>query len=86
MGLYQWIVLAAGIAAFVAVVGFVAWCIGRASRRPAALHSAAERVNREAPPPPALEAQLRQISELKDRGEIGEADYERRRAALLQRH
>lgn len=80
---YNWVVWTLGVLAFAALIGVVIVAIARASRRPPELHSAAERLQREAQTQPALDAKLRELNQLKERGQLGEAEYEKRRAALL---
>ncbi|MBD9535925.1 SHOCT domain-containing protein [Stenotrophomonas sp. ATCM1_4] len=80
---YHWVVWLAGVGIFAAVTLAVIVAIVRARRRPAELHSAAERLQREAALQPEADARLRALSQLKERGQIGEAEYEKRRAELL---
>lgn len=80
---YQWVVWAIGVLVFAAVIGLVIAAIVRARRRPAELHSAAERLQREAPPPPEVDAGLRALSLQKQKGQISEEEYEKRRAEIL---
>ena len=80
---YHWVVWLIGVGVFAAVTLAVIVAILRARRRPAELHSAAERLQREAPLQPELDAQLRALSQRKERGQIGEAEYEQRRGELL---
>ncbi|WP_305805327.1 SHOCT domain-containing protein [Stenotrophomonas sp. YIM B06876] len=81
--LFQWVVWVCGASLFALMIGLLVRAVVRAARRPAPLHSAAERLQREAPLPPAIDAQLRELNDLKQRGVIGEAEYETRRAALI---
>ncbi len=80
---FQWVVWLIGVLVFAGVVALVVTAIVRARRRPVELHSAAERLQREAPPAPAVDARLRELSLLKERGQIGEAEYEQRRGEVL---
>lgn len=80
---YNWVVWVLGVLAFAVVIGVVIVAIVRAGRRPPELHSAAERLQREVPQTPALEAKLRELGQLKERGQIGEVEYEKRRAEVL---
>ncbi len=80
---YHWVVWVIGVLVFAAVIGAVIAAIYRANRRPTELHSSAERLQREAPQPADVDAKLRELSLLKERGSIGEAEYERRRAEVL---
>ena len=82
---WQWVVWTAGVLLFAAVIIAVIVAVVRAGRRPPQLHSAAERLQRQAPQAPELEAQLRELAGLQQQGRISDADYERRRAELLQR-
>lgn len=82
--LFQWIVWICGASIFAAAIGLLVRAIMRASRRPPPVHSAAERLQRDAPPlPPAVAAKLRELNDLKQRDVIGDAEYERRRAEAL---
>ncbi|WP_449465504.1 SHOCT domain-containing protein [Stenotrophomonas humi] len=80
---YNWVVWILGVLAFAVVIGVVIAAIVRASRRPPELHSAAERLQREAPRKPEVEAKLRELNRLKECGQLGEAEYERQRAEVL---
>ena len=82
---WQWVVWTAGVLLFAAVIIAVIVAVVRAGRRPPQLHSAAERLQRQTPQAPELEAQLRELAGLQQQGRISDADYERRRAELLQR-
>lgn len=82
---WQWVVWTAGVLLFAAVIIAVIVAVVRAGRRPPQLHSAAERLQRQMPQAPELEAQLRELAGLQQQGRISDADYERRRAELLQR-
>jgi flagellar biosynthesis/type III secretory pathway M-ring protein FliF/YscJ len=80
---YQWLVWVIGVLVFGGVIGLVITAIVRARRRPTALHSAAERLQREAPQAPEVDARLRALSLQKQQGQISEADYETRRTEIL---
>lgn len=80
---YQWVVWVIGVSVFGLVIGLVIAAVVRARRRPTELHSAAERLQREAPQPPEVDAKLRALSLQKQNGQISEADYEKRRAEIL---
>ena len=82
---WQWVVWTAGVLLFAAVIIAVIVAVVRAGRRPPQLHSAAERLQRQTPQAPELEAQLRELAGLQQQGRISDVDYERRRAELLQR-
>ncbi len=82
--IFQWIVWICGASIFAVAIGLLVRAILRSSRRPPSMHSAAERLQRDAPPlPPAVEAKLRELNDLKQRDLIGDAEYERRRAEAL---
>jgi len=83
---WQWVVWGAGVLVFALVIAAVIVAVVRAGRRPPQLPSAAERLQRQSPRPPEVEAQLRELAGLQQQGRISDADYERRRAQLLERH
>lgn len=83
MQVYQWAVWLVGVLVFAGVIGVVVAAILRARRRPAELPSAAERLQRESPQPPEVDARLRALSLQLQNGQIGEAEYERRRAEIV---
>ncbi|MGH8053796.1 MAG: SHOCT domain-containing protein [Stenotrophomonas sp.] len=80
---YNWAVWLLGVLLFAVLIGVVIAAIVRASRRPPELHSAAERLQRETPQQPDVEAKLRELNQLKARGQMSEADYEKRRGEVL---
>lgn len=83
---FQWIVWIVGASVFAGLIGLLIRAVARASRRPVPLHSAAERIHREATLPASVDARLRELSDLKERGVIGEAEYERQRHEALHAH
>ena len=80
---YNWAVWVIGVLLFALVIGLMVAAIIRAGKRPAELHSAAERLQREATLPPDADARLRELGQSRQRDQIGEAEYEKRRAELL---
>ncbi|MGX9721476.1 SHOCT domain-containing protein [Stenotrophomonas acidaminiphila] len=80
---WQWGVWVVGVTAFALVIGLVIAAVLRAARRPPELPSAAQRLQRQSPQPPEIEARLRELAGLREAGRISEVDYERRRAEVL---
>ncbi|WP_277433402.1 SHOCT domain-containing protein [Stenotrophomonas acidaminiphila] len=80
---WQWAVWVVGVTAFAVVIGLVIAAAVRAARRPPELPSAAQRLQRQSPSSPEVEAQLRELAGLQQAGRIGEVEYERRRAEVL---
>ncbi|WP_312345107.1 SHOCT domain-containing protein [Stenotrophomonas acidaminiphila] len=80
---WQWVVWVVGVIAFAVVIGLVIAAVVRAARRPPELPSAAQRLQRQSPLPPEVEARLRELAGLRQAGRIGEVEYERRRAEVL---
>lgn len=80
---YQWLVWVIGVSVFALAIGLVIAAVWRASKRPPELHSAAERLQRDAALAPDVAARLRALNQQKDNGQISEADYELRRAEIL---
>jgi flagellar biosynthesis/type III secretory pathway M-ring protein FliF/YscJ len=80
---YNWAVWLIGVLLFAVLIGVFIAAIVRASRRPPELHSAAERLKREAPQKPDVEVKLRELSLLKEHGQISDAEYEKRRTEVL---
>ena len=83
---WQWVVWTAGVLLFAAVIIALIVAVVRAGRRPPQLHSAAERLQRQAPLDADVETQLRELAGLQQQGRISDADYEQRRAEVLRRH
>lgn len=84
--LFQWAVWIIGTSVFAIAIGLMVRAIVRASRRPPQLHSAAEQLQRSSPLPAAADARIRELSGLKERGVIGDAEFERQRRQLLRPH
>ncbi|SBV37697.1 conserved hypothetical protein [uncultured Stenotrophomonas sp.] len=80
---WQWVVWIAGVTVFALVIGGLVVAVLRALRRPPELPSAAERLQRQSPQAPEVEARLRELAGLRQSGQIGDAEYERRRAEVL---
>lgn len=83
---WQWVVWIVGVSVFALVIGALVVAVLRAARRPPELPSAAERLQRQTPQLPEVEAQLRELAGLQQGGRIGDAEYERRRAEVLRTH
>ena len=82
---WQWVVWIAGVSVFALVIGALIVAVLRAARRPPELPSAAERLQQQTPQTPEVAAQLRELAGLQQSGQIGDAEYERRRAEVLRR-
>jgi len=80
---WQWVVWIVGVTVFALVIGGLVVAVLRALRRPPELPSAAERLQRQSPQAPEVEARLRELAGLWQSGRIGDAEYERRRAEVL---
>ncbi|WP_433852886.1 SHOCT domain-containing protein [Stenotrophomonas nitritireducens] len=80
---WQWGVWVVGVTAFAVVIGLVIAAVLRAARRPPELPSAAQRLQRQSPQSPEIDALLRELAGLQQSGRISEVEYERRRADVL---
>ncbi|MGB3394752.1 MAG: SHOCT domain-containing protein [Stenotrophomonas sp.] len=80
---WQWVVWIVGVTLFALVIGGLVVAVLRAMRRPPELHSAAERLQRQSPQAPEVQAQLRELAGLRQSGRIGDLEYERRRGEVL---
>ncbi len=83
MQTWQWWVWGIGVTVFAVVIGLVIAAVIRAARRPPELPSAAQRLQRQSPQAPEIEAKLRELAGLQQDGRISDAEYERRRAEVL---
>ena len=83
---YQWVIWVIGALVFAGAIGGLIAAVVRAGKRAPELHSAAESLQRQAPLPEAVAAQLRALNRRKELGEIGDADYAQQRAQLLHGH
>lgn len=80
---YNWTVWLIGVLVFALLIGVLIAVIVRAGKRPPEQHSAAERLRREATQAADVDARLRELERRKQDGQIGEAEYEAQRAAVL---
>lgn len=80
---YNWAVWLIGVVLFAVAIGVFIAAIVRAGKRPPAQHSAAERLQREAAKGGDVDAKLRELELRKQSGQVGEAEYEALRAAVL---
>ena len=83
---YQWVIWVIGSLVFAGAIAALVAAVLRERRRPPSMHSAAERLQQQAPLPAAVAEQLRQLNRQRELGTIGDADYARERARLLQGH
>lgn len=82
LGLLQWSILIGSVLIFVVLVAMMVRRIRRQRQQPL-LHSADERLLREAGASPALIAALGQLGRERALGRLSEAQYRQQRAALL---
>ena len=80
---YNWAVWLIGVLLFAVAIGVFIAAIVRAGKRPPQQHSAAERLQREAAKGGDVDAKLRELELRKQSGQVGEAEYEALRAAVL---
>ncbi|MGE8231742.1 MAG: SHOCT domain-containing protein [Stenotrophomonas sp.] len=80
---YNWAVWLIGVLLFAVAIGVFIAAIVRAGKRPPELHSAAERLQREAAQGSDVDAKLRALEQRRQAGQMGEAEYEAMRAAVL---
>ncbi len=80
---YNWAVWLIGVLVFAVVIGVFIAAIVRAGKRPPQLHSAAERLQREAGQGKDVQAKLRELDLRRQGGQISQTEYEALRAAVL---